>query len=252
MGKYNSSIYRVRPLMELIEGDYSAFSSFISLVGLNGLGKPLLYRYDGVACKEMKIKPTKQHLISLIDYMSTKKHDIIDISGQDRRNLFFGSGQLRKDTRNKAIALLEKNYDKLTPSSRFWYIFEGYTNPDIFIEGDDYVIICEGKWTEAQITTKTTHLSAQNEYRNQMIRHIQGGLNYTKKRIYAFYIVDKDCGYTQDLTKESLKHQLELETIKINDEEKAMILSSFYGFTTWQDIKERLPSVVFLDKKEIK
>ena len=28
----------------------------------------------------------------------------------------------------------------------------------------------------------------------KLIRHIQGALNYTNKKVYAFYIVDKGCG----------------------------------------------------------
>jgi hypothetical protein len=84
-----------------------------------------------------------------------------------------------------------------------------------------------------------------------MIRHIQGALNYTRKKVYAFYIVDAECKYAKELTKESLCQQLEYETIQPNDIEKAAILDAFYGFTTWQDIKAVIPNVVFKEKHEI-
>ena len=183
--------------------------------------------------------------------MATKKHSRVRISGKNRQELFFGDKNMRKELCEKAKEELSMNYDSLTAKDRPWYIFEGFTNPDIFIEGNDYVIVCEGKWTEPHITTKTTYLSSKGEYRNQMVRHVQGALNYTHKKVYAFYIVDKDCGYLEDLSKESFSKQLELETIKLTDSEKTKILEAFVGFTTWQDIHEVLPQIIFQDKASL-
>lgn len=252
MGRYNSSIYRVRPLMEYLENNYDAFLSILSLVRIDSLGKPLIYRYDGVSCTEMQLKPTKQHLLALISLMATKQHGKVNVKGKNRLELFFGEPNVRQSTCEKAKSELEAKYDTLTAQDRPWYIFEGYTNPDIFIEGDDYVIVCEGKWTEPHITTTTTYLSSVGEYRYQMIRHIQGALNYTNKNVYAFYIVDAECGYTEDLNKESFDRQLELETIQPEGIEKGKISNSFYGYTTWQAIQEKLPQIVFQSKNDIK
>ena len=254
MGKYNSSIYRVRPLMECIEKDYSAFLSVLSLVGIGLLGEPSACRYKGIACSEMKLKPTKQHLLALVKLMATReKHGKIDVTGQKRLDLFFGTPDVRRAAYEKAKAELELKYDSLTDRCRLpWYVFEGFTNPDIFIEGEDYVIVCEGKWTEPHITTTTKYLSLAGEYRNQMVRHIQGALNYTNKKVYAFYIVDDECGYTEDLNKKSFDRQLGLETIQLDDIEKEKISSAFYGYTTWQSINKKLPQIVFQSKNEIK
>ena len=254
MGKYDSSIYRVRPLMEYIEGSDVAFGSLLSLVGIEPLGKPKIYRYNGEECKEMQLKPTKKHLMALIDIMAIKDHTGASVKGEKRCALFFGNAREREDACKMAKRELEEKYGDLTPSSRSWYVFEGFTNPDIFIEGDDYVIVCEGKWTEPHITTTTTHLSGAGEYRNQMIRHIQGALNYTRdtgKRVYAFYIVDGECGYLDDLTGESLARQLELETVKLSADEKRTISETFFGYTTWQDIEKKLPGIVFKSQKDI-
>ena len=221
-------------------------------MGIDPLGKPTVYRYDGVSCTEMKLKPTKRHLLSLVSLMATKQHGKVGIKGKDRLELFFGEPDVRQTAGEKAKAELEAKYDILTAKSRPWYMFEGFTTPDIFIEGDDYVIVCEGKWTEPHITTTTTYLSSTDEYRNQMVRHIQGALNYTDKKVYAFYIVDAECKYKADLNKESFARQLELETIQPNDIEKEKIANAFYGYTTWQAIREKLPEIVFKSKKEIK
>lgn len=251
MGKYNSSIYRVRPLMEIIEKEYQAFLQLLALLGIPPLGIPKILRYDGEHCSEMQLKPNKDHLVALINYIAQKKDIKTPVRGKERQNLFYGSQAERNEACAKACTELEQNYDRITATDRPWYVFEGFTNPDIFIEGEDYVIVCEGKWTEPHITTTTTHLSSPGESRNQMIRHIQGALNYTNKKVYAFYIVDAACGYTDDLAVASFYAQLERETIQPDEIEKKAILESYYGFITWQDIKSAIPNVIFKEKQEI-
>lgn len=254
MGRYNSSVYRVRPLMQVVEKDIAAFHKLLSLVGITPLGIPNIYLYDGEDCAEKQLKPSKRHLAALISYMAEKDHTGAGVANAKRRQLFFpdpNSPASRAEACRAALAELEKSYDALASTNRAWYIFEGFTNPDIFIEGDDYVIVCEGKWTEPHITTKTTNLAADNEYRNQMVRHIQGALNYTNKEVYAFYIADKGCGYEADLSTDAFAAQLEKETIKIPSKEKEEIIRAFCGYTTWQDIKNALPAVDFKTKAEI-
>lgn len=251
MGKYNSSVYRVRPLMKIIENDYKAFLKLLSLVKISPLGIPKTFRYDGETCTEIQLKPTKKHLLCLIKYLANKQHMGISVKGSNRQNLFYGDETTRNEACASAKNALELNYDRLTATDHPWYLFEGFTKPDIFIEGDDYVIVCEGKWTEPHITTTTTYLSSDGDSRNQIIRHIQGALNYTDKKVYAFYIVDADCKYTKDLTQESLRQQLEYETIQPDDVEKKKIIESFYGFTTWQSIKSVIPNVIFKEKNDI-
>ena len=82
MGRYNSSIYRVRPLVEYLENNYEAFLSVLSLVGIDSLGKPTIYRYDGVLCTEMQLKPTKRHLLALANLMATKQHSKVTWSAR--------------------------------------------------------------------------------------------------------------------------------------------------------------------------
>lgn len=255
VGKYNSSIYRVRPLMEVIKLDYNAFLKLLTLVKIPNLNFPQSYGYDGENCAEKQLKPSKRHLSALITYMATKNHTATSVNNEKRRALYFSNPDTpnsRAVTCQEALAALEEGYNTLSASSRAWYVFEGFTSPDIFIEGDDYVIVCEGKWTEPHITVKTTNLSSDDEYRNQMIRHIQGALNYTNKKVYAFYIVDKGCGYEDELTAEEFAMQVDRETIKIPAHEKARIIDAFCGYTTWQDIQQVIPAVVFKGKEDIK
>lgn len=253
MGKYNSSVYRVRPLMEIIEKDYDAFLKLLAMLNIPALGYPHTYQYDGENCSEKLLKPSKRHLSALIAYMATKDHTS-DVKHEKRKALFFPDPEHpngRAEACMEALVSLENVYDSLSPRDRHWFLFEGFTHPDIFIEGEDYVIVCEGKWTEPNITTKTTHLSAEGESRNQMIRHIQGALNDSDKKVYAFYIVEEGCGYEKDLSKERLAEQLETETVKIPTSEKVKILESFYGYTTWNAIESQINGVKFKSKEDI-
>ena len=79
MGKFDSSVYRVRPLMEQIEKDQNPFAALLSLVEIAPLGAPRLCRYDGANCKEKQLKPTKKHLLPQIVFA-----DKADITQHDR------------------------------------------------------------------------------------------------------------------------------------------------------------------------
>lgn len=258
MTRYNSSEYRVVPLLDRIKGDIDAINRFLSLVGVSIDSMPITYFYGA---NEKKLKPTKQHLLSLVDYIRDRDHTsskeekekYLKTLGRrpERYTLFFGSKEERAKVAEEAKDLIEMGYDTLSANSKVWYVFEEFSHPDIFIEGEDYIIICEAKWTEREITSHTKHLPANGEQRLQMLRHIQGALNYSDKRVIAFYIVDAECKYLKDLTKEAFATSLEKEAIPISPEERSRIVDSFYGFTTWQEIKKCVSDVPFLSKEEI-
>ena len=252
MGKYNSSARRVVPFVEAIKCNQQNFDLFLSCVRSKKAIPKLLCPTDENAyfCgdNEKQLNPPKEHLIGLIEYISAKEIEPSSI-GSKRADLYGFNGKKKRElAKLEALHCIEKTYnEQLLPKA--WYIFEGATAPDIYIEGADFVIVCEGKWTESHITTKTTHLKGQNENRNQMIRHIQGALNSTNKKIYAFYIVDATCNYIGDLTEDAFKVQLDMETIKPNNREA--ILSAFYGYTTWQELESKIDDLQFLSKEQI-
>ena len=254
MGKYDSSKYRVVPLVDAIKFNQRNFDAFLNSVKTRKIPS-LICPLDNSAyfygTKEKQLNPTKKHLRMLLRYIAENKSVQEYINNKHRAELC-GSDPIKKNAKaEEALQLIEKNYNH-TALPRAWYIFEGATNPDIYIEGDDYIIICEGKWTEPHITTKTTHLNGENEQRNQMIRHIQGALNNNPKgkKVYAFYIVDNGCDYLKDLSLDAFKSQICMETIEPDNKEE--IIDAFYGYTTWQEIKDYIPSVTFLTKEEIR
>lgn len=86
MGKYNSSVYRVRTLMEIVENDYAAFLELLSLVRIPAMGIPKTYHYDGAQCSEKQLKPSKRHMSALIAYMAAKDHTGISVANVKRQN----------------------------------------------------------------------------------------------------------------------------------------------------------------------
>lgn len=253
MGKYDSSKYRVVPLVEAIKFNQKNFELLLKAIhtqkDIPNLVCPAIDSAYYCGDNEKQLNPTKEHLKGLVKYIADKDFGEISVSNKKRADLYGLNGvDARIKARDEALQLIdEMSNDTIIPKA--WYIFEGATNPDIYIEGEDYVIICEGKWTESHITTKTTHLKSEKESRNQMIRHIQGALNSTKKKVYAFYVVDADCGYTHDLDETALASHIKEETIKPLETEK--IISAFYGYTTWQELEGKIKGLRFLTKKQI-
>ncbi len=245
---YDSSVYRVTPLMDSIKNDLNKINTVLSLCNIRIDSLPTECKYGN---EEKLLKPQKQFLLDLVDYIRTKDGSKMNYK-KSRHQLYLGTPEERDEETIKAKRLINEHYDNLKPNSKKWFIFEDFTHPDIFMEGIDYVIIVEGKWTEDKITIHTENLSNKNgEYRCQMIRHIQAAINYTNKKVYAFYVADANSRYLNELTRNALLEQMEKETIKVNNEIKQNIYDSFYGFTTWQKIKEVLPEVQFYTKEEI-
>ena len=251
MGIYNSSLYRMLPLAKTIIGNQENFERLLFSVGVTGIvcpSDPSDYFYGD---REKQLKPPKAHLEKLIDYIAKKDFRELAVKGISRAALCGKYGTAaRNAAKREAFRCLQQTYDRET-LPKAWYIFEGMTCPDLYIEGENDIILCEGKWTEKHITEKTAHLSAPDEYRNQMVRHIQGAMNASKKRIIAFYIADENCGYTDCMEKTAFRKQLEKETISLSPEEREAIFSCFYGYTTWQVLEKQIPNLSFPDKSEI-
>jgi hypothetical protein len=233
MTRYNSSKYRVEPTAKVLNSTENV-NKLLSLVCNETVEETGEIFYGK---NEKKLKPKREHLLKIIDHVCENAYKS---SNTNTERIAFV-----KSNKYKAKELIEKNYDTLP--SKAWYILEGRSCPDLYIECKNHIILCEGKWTESNITTKTTYLPN----RNQMARHIQGALNETSKKIIAFYIVDANCAYTSKLTNEVFKSQLENESIALEEIEKQQILSSFYGYTTWQEINKAFPQITFLTKNEI-
>lgn len=209
MGKYDSSKYRVRPLMRFIEEDPAKLEKLLQMVERDNIPSMPNIRvysifevaYSDEDKKEKQLKPLPQHLDAM-----------------------------------KELNRQEKLLKTPPKTSKL----EGNTHPDIFVETDKYIIVIEAKWTEKTTTTKTTYL----KNRDQLIRHIEGAINYSpQKEVLAFYIVDED-----DFLKNSQINRTKLSfngfisTLQSETVQKTnlfeRIKSAYKGYTTWQKLEE--------------
>jgi hypothetical protein len=135
----------------------------------------------------------------------------------------------------EALALLRRN-----PNGEDWHIFEGETQPDVFIQTPHIIVVIEGKRTEREATTSTKWMAV----RHQMLRHIDCAWEIRgKKQVIGFFIVEGSAkdgdvpprwrDYATEITSAaaiagSLPHR--------GPEEQKGIASSFIGVTTWQKV----------------
>lgn len=236
MGRRNSSLTRVKPLFDFINSDIDKLNSFLELFENNNKrikqNSIIEIRYGE---NEKKIPPSKSILIWMLQNLNTLNKvvnygttNINSETYKKRSELFSGNIKLKEEAINTI-----KTINKLPEKS--WFIFEGYTSPDIFIETSNSIFIGEAKRTENDITTKTMWLNQ----RDQLIRHVDSSLDQPKP-IISFYILEKDVYlkgtykksmelyFNRDYFKENLKHR---DNITI---ERAF--NSFIGFIFWEDI----------------
>ena len=235
MGQKNSSLTRVMPLFDFIGNDILKLNKLISMIQsdiqpITNLKEKIKYGKN-----EKGLQPPKSHLLWQIDNFSLLKvpNDFGSKEGNEtynlRMKLYEGDIETIINAKNSILN------NKITPKSA-WFIFEGYTYPDIYFETDKAIFIGEAKRTEKNITTKTTWM----QERDQLIRHIDSVLD-SPKQIFSFYILEKkefDKGKYEksmelyrykDYFKRNLKH-------RNNEKEIKKAFESFIGYLFWEDI----------------
>ncbi len=128
------------------------------------------------------------------------------------------------------------------PSPRAWYVLEGPSQPDVYLDSADAVIVVEGKRTETAPTTSTAWMRV----RHQMLRHLDGAWEHLEgRRIYGLYIVEAESG-TSSTDPPSTWHEAVESTISEEvlrgslphrtSDERSQIASALLGVTTWQAV----------------
>jgi len=238
MGIRNSSLTRVKPLFDFINSDIEKLNRFLGLFDYKHRIEHNSSIEIGYGHYEKKLPPSKLLLIWMLqnikDLNKVDNYGVDPIKSKktyDRRKRLFAGDTILID---EAIKIIETS-PKLPEKD--WYIFEGYTLPDIYIETTDSIFVGEAKRTEKDITTNTTWF----RHRDQLIRHIDSLLDQPKK-IYSFYILEKEeylngiyekrmkLYSTKDYFNKNLNHR---DNSKI---ERAF--NSFIGFVFWEDIAD--------------
>lgn len=249
MGKRNSSEIRVAPFARELAEDHAKVERLLRLVGCDEIdfgvfGNDDVY-YTGNETNrkkkgEMALPPSKEHLKRLAAL----------ICANAKANRFFKdavekSKKLSEKTKKMRLALAN---NELTLQEIFgaiddgeaWAILEGASQPDLFIESDRAILVVEGKLTEPHLTSSTSYLQS----RNQMLRHIQGAIEYNRrkrqnKRIVAFYIVPESFTQIDEIgDRTRFDEVLKKESLPITDPAYAKeIASCYFGCTTWEAIQ---------------
>ncbi len=137
-----------------------------------------------------------------------------------------------------------------------WYVLEGYSQPDVFIETDEAIIVIEGKRTENGPTTKTTWMPG----RHQMLRHIDNAWEIRgRRKVYGFFLVESCDGICMDVPAEWYDFADQTISAKAiagslphrSQDEARQIANCFLGVATWQklvDTFELKPSEALPDQ----
>jgi len=256
MGKHDSSKTRVVPIFHNLHSRPEHFwvERLISLpIGGNHISLPPNCDFSiediGWGKNEKKLNPPLALLSWLIRNPRKPVSGVLSADpykAQKRREWIDGSNKVIRE----GLALLRHN-----PKQENWHIFEGQTQPDVFIQTPDLIIVIEGKRTEKKPTTTTKWMAN----RHQMLRHIDCAWEIAgNRRVIGFFIVDghdADCAVPinwinyakQTISSEAIASSLPHRSL----EEQKGIASCFAGVITWQRLckefcidRSKLPDII--------
>lgn len=220
---------------------------------LDGIGtiKMIRYKDENLGITEMGLIPPYKRL----EYLLLKALEILtpeiikkqDVSVKTKKHRLELIGNEAERKIEEAIKILKKNYNNSWPSDEKWVILEGITYPDIFIETDKYILVGEVKNTERTLTNSTTY----NVKREQLVRHIEGAINYIKRNqtdkreVISFYILSQSF---INRNKEVLTEMTNQDSDRWNnslshlssEEDKNRIKNTYMGYAIWEEIQQKL------------
>lgn len=231
MGKYDSTKTRVTPLFDFIGLDIEKINRLLSLINpeIEIRSKIINTNYG----KNEKAIPPSPSLLKwcilnfdkLNQEINEKYHEKSPNTYEKRKKLFSGEIEMK----NKAIKLIKKNPN----IQKKWYIFEGYTHPDILIETKDTYIVGEAKRTERKLTEKTEWLDP----RDQLIRHVDALIDNTTKRIISLFLIDKKMESKYNMNRYYNKEYFEKSLPHRKKEKIESIYETYIGYTFWNVIQ---------------
>jgi len=243
MGRKDSSRTRVGPVFDSIFAKYRQGSDWLPQllrlpIGGNSINIDpcwdLTINDKGWGTEEKRLEPPVSLLSWLVRHPKIPNDGLLSedpVKAQKRRELFEGS-----DARmHEALSLLRSN-----PLGEDWHIFEGITQPDVFIQTPNLMVVIEGKRTEREATKKTKWMSG----RYQIWRHIDCVWEIKGQReVFGFFIVEGDglsgrvpAHWMDEVRMTMSQEALESSLPHRGHEEQEEIRQCFIGVTTWQKV----------------
>jgi hypothetical protein len=248
-GIFDSSKTRVAPVFDalsVLKSDWVSQLLALTQAGqssFSGTGLDLAFQKGAWGETETPIPPPVS-LLSWLIRNPTKLREA-DSSNADRYLLLRGSPAATA----KALDLL-----RTEGSDRAWYVFEGPTVPDAYIETPDAIVVVEGKRTEAGPTTDTTWMQG----RHQIWRHIDAAWERKgRRRVFGLFIVEGEpsTGAVPELWMRAAQEAVSSTALSSSfphrsAEERAEIVSCFLGVTTWQRVVQafQLPQSTLIER----
>jgi hypothetical protein len=244
MGEYDSSKTRVAPVFnKLLERDPTGRDWLTRLLRLperfDGVEVPLRDTPTEIVAhewhpKERIIPPPGALLRWLVERDPAQwppEFRESATTGIPKRDLLLAGDA---DTRREALQLLE------VAPERAWYVLEGPTHVDAYIETANLVVVIEGKRTEPAPTTRTKWM----ETRHQMLRNLDAVWD-SGKRACGFFVVEaaRDSSAVPQKWQEFACETVSADALAgslphRSDDERDAIANAFLGVTTWQRICE--------------
>jgi hypothetical protein len=138
-------------------------------------------------------------------------------------------------TRREALELLEQR-----APDRAWYVLEGPTHIDAYLETEGLAVVIEGKRTEPAPTTRTKWM----ETRHQMLRNLDAVWD-SGTPAYGLFVVEgkRDSTEVPKEWQEFARKTVSPEALSgslphRSEEERTAIAGAYLGVTTWQRICE--------------
>jgi hypothetical protein len=256
MGEKNSSVTRVWPIfLELMCGQRQSSESLQLLLDLSFknsgnafaaqlrdsassvfpglLEKPTMPRTEcGMrlklpSCFEYSIPPTERFLLWMIEStgeacMPRNGMDAASVRAGRRSDLFENDHTRRIDARKEATKNLLLN--GVNRSRNGWWLFEGPTSVDCFLESSDAVLLIEGKRTDT-IAVHTDWCSS----RHQIARNLEAAQCAAKGKRFGVMVA-------AETPLEISAAEIERGLPHMNPSERAFLAGHYIGCVTWKQI----------------
>jgi len=153
---------------------------------------------------------------------------------EKRKMLFDGGSHEREHLQMSAIREINRG------GRRGWFILEGYSKPDVYIETNKFIFVVEGKRTEIKPTDRTSFLPAS---RDQLARHMDCALEISVGRpVYGMTIYEegseKEFG-GKEFDAGSIKHRSVADKQRLSD--------GYLKPATWQSLQKYCQKHLKLD-----